>query len=104
MTRDPFIPRREALRDPRCTRSSSRDSQLPDLAWLEETLETSYPPPRVVVLTNPCNPTGTVLDRHDLQRASYICAKAGAWLVMDNTYEVRESTSPFVSGWAPRHA
>ena len=30
---------------------------------------------------------GVLLSKAELQRASDLCEKAGAWLVMDNTYE-----------------
>lgn len=73
-------------------------TMLPDLDWLEEAL---LPPPskrgdgssergkvpKLVVLVNPCNPTGVVLPRSLLQRASDLTAKAGSWLVVDNTYD-----------------
>ncbi len=112
----------------------------PDLVWLESALA-GPTPPKMVVLVNPCNPTGAptawscepsgsrhwlqaitlavlqvqhepcracsgtrrhgaqrlnrwpfrfagvLLDEAELQRASQLCAAAGAWLVVDNTYE-----------------
>lgn len=58
----------------------------PDLDWLEREL-TGSTPPRMVVLVNPCNPTGVLLTREELDRAVDLCAKAGSWLVLDNTYE-----------------
>ena len=60
----------------------------PDLTWLKACLEGDYgPPPKLVVITNPCNPTGTILDRYEAQLAVEMCARAGVWLVFDNTYE-----------------
>jgi hypothetical protein len=44
------------------------------------------PPPRVVVLVNPSNPSGILLTRAELDRAADLCGRAGAWLVIDNTY------------------
>ena len=41
----------------------------------------------MVVICNPCNPTGTLLSEEECQRAAELCQRAGAWLVMDNTYE-----------------
>ena len=91
------IPRKNVLVGPR-----SAETMLPDLDWLEETLFPSSgrgasgasgekrggaPKPKLVVLVNPCNPTGVVLPRDLLQRASDLCAKAGTWLVVDNTYD-----------------
>ncbi|KFM24371.1 Aspartate aminotransferase [Auxenochlorella protothecoides] len=58
----------------------------PDLDWLEAALARPSPP-RMVVLVNPCNPTGAVLARGELERAARACAAAGAWLVVDDTYE-----------------
>lgn len=58
----------------------------PDLDWLAAELAGPNPP-RLVVLTNPCNPTGTLMKPEEVERAAALCAEAGAWLVLDNTYE-----------------
>lgn len=58
----------------------------PDLDWLAAQLAGPMPP-KMVVLVNPCNPTGVLLSREELDRAVELCAKAGCWLVIDNTYE-----------------
>ncbi|KAK9815338.1 hypothetical protein WJX72_001946 [[Myrmecia] bisecta] len=58
----------------------------PDLDWLERELA-GPSPPKVVVIVNPCNPTGVLLSRAELERASELCRAAGCWLVMDDTYE-----------------
>eukprot|EP00890_Picochlorum_soloecismus_P006017 jgi/Picsp_1/6416/NSC_03764-R1_transaminase transferring nitrogenous groups len=58
----------------------------PDLDWLETVLS-SDKPPKMVVLVNPNNPTGVVMSKEELDRAASLCAKAHAWLVVDNTYE-----------------
>jgi len=103
----------------------------PDLDWLQRELAGPQPP-RMVVLVNPCNPTGArwqgcegcdlparlrddacshapaallgaaepccllpvpavaagvLLSAEEVQRAADLCAAAGAWLVLDNTYE-----------------
>lgn len=64
------------------------DTLHPDVAWLEETLSsTSSRVPKVVVITNPNNPTGTFVPRALLQRIYDACKKAGTWLILDNTYE-----------------
>lgn len=62
------------------------ESWHPDLDWLEECLQSSSPP-HMVVLVNPCNPTGVLMSKCELQRAQKLCEQAGAWLVVDNTYE-----------------
>ncbi len=40
-----------------------------------------------VVLVNPCNPSGVALSEGDIRAAAEMTAAAGAWLVLDNTYE-----------------
>merc|ERR1712107_630174 len=42
---------------------------------------------RMVTVVNPCNPTGVMMPAALLQRLSDACAKYGAWLIVDNTYE-----------------
>ncbi|PNW88952.1 hypothetical protein CHLRE_01g051800v5 [Chlamydomonas reinhardtii] len=62
------------------------DTMRPSLAWLERELA-GPSPPKMVVLVNPCNPTGVLLSRAELDAFSAACAAAGCWLVLDNTYE-----------------
>jgi aspartate/methionine/tyrosine aminotransferase len=60
----------------------------PDLDWLAAAL--AAPPdqrPRMVVISNPCNPSGALMSAAELERASALCAAAGCWFVCDNTYE-----------------
>ncbi|GFR53019.1 hypothetical protein Agub_g15711 [Astrephomene gubernaculifera] len=61
-------------------------SQRPSLEWLRGQLAGPQPP-KMVVLVNPCNPTGVLLTRGELDALSSLCASAGCWLVLDNTYE-----------------
>ncbi|KXZ54966.1 hypothetical protein GPECTOR_3g133 [Gonium pectorale] len=61
-------------------------SMRPDLDWLERELA-GPAPPRMVVAVNPCNPTGVLLTRAELDRLAALCGRAGAWLLLDNTYE-----------------
>jgi len=58
----------------------------PDLDWLEAEIQGNNPP-KMVVLVNPCNPTGVLLSKAELERAAALCASAGVWLIVDNTYE-----------------
>ena len=80
----------------------------PSLSWLADELASARPP-RMVVLVNPNNPTGecmrppggaggagglrkqtkkgVLLTREELEEAKRLCEGAGAWLVVDNTYE-----------------
>lgn len=61
----------------------------PDLSWLEGYLAACVPAerPRMVVITNPCNPTGILLTKEEMDKAASITAAYGAVLVVDNTYE-----------------
>lgn len=62
------------------------DSLHPDLQWLQQQLQ-GPKPPKMVVIVNPCNPTGVLLPKEELEAAAAMCAAVGAWLVLDNTYE-----------------
>ncbi|XP_031487853.1 aromatic aminotransferase ISS1 [Nymphaea colorata] len=59
----------------------------PDADWLEKTLLENKPTPKLVTVVNPGNPSGTYIPEPLLKRISDICRQAGAWLVVDNTYE-----------------
>eukprot|EP00242_Pyramimonas_sp_CCMP2087_P007166 CAMPEP_0198202990 /NCGR_PEP_ID=MMETSP1445-20131203/6219_1 /TAXON_ID=36898 /ORGANISM="Pyramimonas sp., Strain CCMP2087" /LENGTH=385 /DNA_ID=CAMNT_0043874175 /DNA_START=211 /DNA_END=1368 /DNA_ORIENTATION=+ len=61
------------------------DNMIPDMDKLKVLL--SKGDVRMVVICNPCNPSGVVTPKAVLQKAADLCAKAGAWLVVDNTYE-----------------
>mmetsp|Transcript_3047 Transcript_3047/g.5771 ORF Transcript_3047/g.5771 Transcript_3047/m.5771 type:complete len:432 (+) Transcript_3047:53-1348(+) len=58
---------------------------VPDMDKLEAVLAKGDV--TMVVLCNPCNPTGVVTPKATLERCAEMCKKAGAWLVLDNTYE-----------------
>eukprot|EP00252_Welwitschia_mirabilis_P005945 TRINITY_DN1653_c0_g1_i2.p1 TRINITY_DN1653_c0_g1~~TRINITY_DN1653_c0_g1_i2.p1 ORF type:complete len:400 (-),score=84.52 TRINITY_DN1653_c0_g1_i2:187-1386(-) len=61
----------------------------PDADWLEEKLsrEKNETIPKLVTIVNPGNPSGAYVPDPLLKRISSLCAKAGCWLVVDNTYE-----------------
>ncbi|KAJ0959898.1 hypothetical protein J5N97_000332 [Dioscorea zingiberensis] len=61
----------------------------PDADWLEKLLSEKgdKPVPKLVTVVNPGNPSGVYIPRPLLQRISDLCKSAGAWLVVDNTYE-----------------
>lgn len=61
----------------------------PDADWLEDTLSPKEGKitPKLVTVVNPGNPSGMCIPHHLLQRISELCYKAGAWLLVDNTYE-----------------
>ena len=66
------------------------DEGLPDLDWLEEQFRSDDDDKhkiQMVVLTNPGNPTGTLLSRSFVQRAVDLCRRYSAWLILDTTYE-----------------
>eukprot|EP00879_Flechtneria_rotunda_P018349 GHRR01019246.1.p1 GENE.GHRR01019246.1~~GHRR01019246.1.p1 ORF type:complete len:399 (+),score=104.95 GHRR01019246.1:337-1533(+) len=65
---------------------SNPNTLHPDWEWLQQELQ-GPSPPRVVVVVNPCNPTGILLPKEELQAAADMCKAAGTWLVLDNTYE-----------------
>lgn len=59
----------------------------PNIEWLEKTLTENKPVPKLVTVVNPGNPSGAYIPEPLLQRISELCNRAGAWLVVDNTYE-----------------
>ncbi|KAG0500523.1 hypothetical protein HPP92_000595 [Vanilla planifolia] len=61
----------------------------PDIEWLERTLsqEDNKPVPKLVTVVNPGNPSGSYIPPPLLQKIADVCKRAGAWLVVDNTYE-----------------
>ncbi|XP_073111019.1 aromatic aminotransferase ISS1 isoform X5 [Elaeis guineensis] len=61
----------------------------PEVGWLEKILsgEGNQPIPKLVTVVNPGNPSGAYIPEPILKRISDLCSSAGAWLVVDNTYE-----------------
>jgi aromatic aminotransferase len=70
---------------------------IPDMCWLEQQLQAD-PSIRMVTLTNPCNPTGVLLNRSIVQRAVELCRQYNAWLVLDCTYEYFSYDGPCFDG------
>ncbi len=56
----------------------------PDLAKLDAAIQKAKP--KVVSITTPHNPTGVQLPLEDLQAIVAMTSKAGAWLLVDETY------------------
>lgn len=63
----------------------------PDLDALEQTLSESSSVDgkriRLVIVTNPSNPSGALLSRSEMERLVEITRAAGCWLLVDETYE-----------------
>ena len=85
-----YFNHRMALQMTGCTIvTGARDSatMLPSAEWVERTLSDPETSMKMLVITNPCNPTGIVVPFEVLKRIADACAKANCWLVLDNTYE-----------------
>jgi aspartate/methionine/tyrosine aminotransferase len=63
----------------------------PDLGALAAEMEArtadGRPQIKMVTMSNPGNPTGVMIPKETLVAASDLCAKHGAWLILDNCYE-----------------
>jgi len=74
-------------------------SMVPDPNWLEKYLSNSNNIiPKMIVITNPDNPTGTVASKSILEKFASVCKKYNIWMVLDNTYEYfiyDEEAKPF---------
>ena len=65
-----------------------RDEDMaPSVEWLQQILTTSETNIKMIVITNPDNPTGTVATKDMLEEMARLCGKHNIWLVLDNTYE-----------------
>ncbi|KAF2948719.1 hypothetical protein DAI22_01g055100 [Oryza sativa Japonica Group] len=67
--------------------ASNPETLHPDVDWLEKVLQENNPIPKLVSVVNPGNPSGAFIPKPMLERISELCRNAGAWLVVDNTYE-----------------
>ncbi len=74
------------------------DTMFPSAVWVEQALADPSAALKMIVITNPCNPSGIVVPERTLERIATACASAGCWLVLDNTYEY------FVYGDHKHHA
>jgi len=63
-----------------------QNTMLPDICWLREQFKANANI-RMVILCNPCNPTGALAPRSLLNDISLLCRENGCWLAVDNTYE-----------------
>jgi len=62
------------------------ETMMPDISWLKEQLSSDRQV-KMVVVCNPCNPTGALAPQSLLEEMSALCAAHQCWLVVDNTYE-----------------
>lgn len=55
----------------------------------------------IIVLSNPCNPTGRVYSRAEIYGLSEVCQHAGAWLVLDESFSetTEKGDAYFGSEW-----
>lgn len=58
------------------------------------------PRTKALLLTNPHNPTGTVLSRDELETVAALCREHGIWLVTDEVYAEFSYARPFTSALA----
>lgn len=77
--------------DVRVVRLREDHGWLPDLDELASQITTGT---KLVVLTNPSNPTGSLMDRDVLRQVVSLCDAAGAWLLCDEVYRGIDQTDP----------
>ena len=77
--------------DVRPLRLRAENDYLPDLDELAELVGDRA---KLVAITNPNNPTGSLMDRAMLERIAAICDAAGAWLLCDEVYRGIDQTEP----------
>lgn len=68
-------------------RLQAEDNWLPDVAALAQLLR---PDTRLIALTNPNNPTGSLVDSDGLERLVALARESGAWLLCDEVYRGTE--------------
>jgi aspartate/methionine/tyrosine aminotransferase len=68
-----------------------QNAWLPDLGELAALTDGGA---RLVVINNPNNPTGALMDRAFLEQVAAICDRAGAWLLCDEVYRGTDQAGP----------
>jgi len=68
-----------------------QNAWLPDLDELAALTDGGA---RLVVINNPNNPTGSLMDRAFLEQVAAICDRAGAWLLCDEVYRGTDQADP----------
>ena len=70
----------------------SADNQfLPDLEQLRGLVTSKT---KLIAMTNPNNPTGSLMDRDYLEKIAEIAREAGAWILCDEVYRGIDQTGP----------
>ncbi|MEL6985382.1 MAG: aminotransferase class I/II-fold pyridoxal phosphate-dependent enzyme, partial [Actinomycetota bacterium] len=77
--------------DVRPLRLRQENDHLPDLDELADLVGDRA---KVVAMTNPNNPTGSLMDRAMLEEVIAICDRAGAWLLCDEVYRGIDQHDP----------
>lgn len=77
--------------DVRPLRLRPENGYLPDLDELTDLVGDRA---KLVAITNPNNPTGSLMDRAMLEQIAAICDRAGAWLLCDEVYRGIDQTDP----------
>ena len=62
------------------------ENMTPSVSWVTTALA-SHPKIKMIVVTNPDNPTGTVTPKETLNEMARVCGEHNVWLILDNTYE-----------------
>jgi aspartate/methionine/tyrosine aminotransferase len=77
--------------DVRILHLREQNAWLPDLDELAALADGGA---KLVVINNPNNPTGSLMDRAFLEQVAAICDRAGAWLLCDEVYRGIDQAGP----------
>jgi len=82
----------------RCTPFFLREEQAwqPDLKEVADLLRRDT---KLIVITDPNNPTGSVMDMEGREAVLDLASRAGAWLLVDEVYRGAELKTPAPSSW-----